>query len=239
MNYCKGDVHGTLDFFPHSHKHVGYRRCIHSRLRDSGSRGEPVVIFNIRDPLDRLFSAYNHGFAYGVTKRCGVAGQAGCKGFRDQKDLKFLSTAAKLDRYAQRCYFGADNMMVQLWDPVSGDPDTALENFRAAAPNLIVINADSEGSTDLGYHQLRAALCDAANSTVHSRKMNVGGYKLNSTENGSYPQKDSALSDWKMEARRMPSVQQAIAGDRLIFEEALQLLMDQDAEYARYLNSLS
>ena len=72
-------------------------------------------------------------------------------------------------------------------------------------------------------------------------KINVGGYKLGSTENGSYryPQKDFALSDWKIEAKRMPSVQQAIAGNRLIFEEALQMLMDQDAEYARYLHSLS
>jgi hypothetical protein len=72
-------------------------------------------------------------------------------------------------------------------------------------------------------------------------KINVGGHKLGSTESGSYryPQKDFALSDWKTAAKRMPSVQQAIAGDRLIFEEALQLLMDQDAEFARYLHSLS
>ena len=96
---------------------------------------------------------------------------------------------------------------------------------------MIIINADSENSTDRGYHQLRAALCNPAGSTEHGVRTNVG----------SCAQKSSVLLAMRREAEHKQPVQQAIAGGLLIFAEALQLLRpslnDQDAEYARYVGS--
>ena len=225
---CEVNEHGALDYFPGVLQHVGYRRCIHRRLRRSG-RGEPVVIFNIRSPLDRLFSAYSHGFQYGATKRCASSSQKGCgvHAYMSKAEMQTLPLAAKLAAYAQHCQFGGDNIMVQLWDPIAGDPGTALSNFRAAAPNMIVINADSEEGTDRGHHQLRAALCDPARRTEHAVRKNVGSYAKNA----------SALLAMRREAAHQQPVQQAIAGDLLIFAEALQLLEDQDAEYTRFVGS--
>ena len=228
---CEVNEHGALDYFPGVLQHVGYRRCIHRRLLHSG-RGEPVVIFNIREPLDRLFSAYSHGFQYGATKRCASSRQNWCSSgerYMSKEEMRTLPLAAKLAAYAEHCPFGGDNMMVQLWDPIAGDPGTALDNFRAAVPNMIVVSADSEASADRGYHQLRAALCDPAGSTEHEvlGRKNVGTYDKNA----------SAVLAMRREAAHQKPVQQAIAGDLLIFAEAVQLLEDQDAEYARFVGS--
>ena len=147
-----------------------------------------------------------------------------------------MAPGAKLERYAKRCIGGTDNVLVQMWDPIAGNLDTALANFRAAAPNMLIIHA-KQGDFARGFQLLRAALCDPP-------PPGVLGTLPASTNIGEYSQQhgDRSANAVKLElkaaiAKDGTAAHQSISGDEVIYAEAMRLLAAQEAVFERYFGS--
>eukprot|EP00040_Diaphanoeca_grandis_P000126 m.14437 g.14437 ORF g.14437 m.14437 type:complete len:559 (+) comp10132_c0_seq1:309-1985(+) len=213
-----------VDYFPATVAHMGYRRCVFKALSHrasvaGGPSPNPIVIMSARDPVDRLISAYNHGLTYGATRKCALSGHGQCQKWTSKRPPN-VTIAAWFLEYVKVCYQSADNMYVQMLDPINGDLATALANLRDIAPNLVVVDVKNY---ERDSRILKAVLCTTKPELAAP---------LN-TQNA-IPYDNNTDKD---ELRRLvasdPTLRRSVAGDTVIYTALMRIHTNQMEVYDR------